>query len=292
MRLRFCFCDEISFSRLKFTNDVVATMRFPIIQNRVVASSIQIRHRFIHVSKCLSTSDPDVFMEQQLSPKTKQLYDRHRSAIIYSSFLEARKLKLGFVKTKKLTQFLKHRQASIAEENVEVKPFSLALKYWDESKSDFDEKSATETNPNETQWQEEIISEIAEKRRRAQLMRELKYNSELVARSDEDKEQKSFVNDWMNDYDCYDDSESSTHSQFGTPDPAVPVSKVPCYGCGSLLHCAEPSLPGYLPSEIFKKASVKELKVRVTSAKYNQRTNRSSLALEHTLPAMPFSQEL
>lgn len=34
-------------------------------------------------------------------------------------------------------------------------------------------------------------------------------------------------------------------------DPSQPVSKAPCYGCGSLMQCAEPSLPGYLPSELF-----------------------------------------
>lgn len=39
---------------------------------------------------------------------------------------------------------------------------------------------------------------------------------------------------------------------YGTPNPNVPVSQVPCGGCGALLHCQNPSIPGYLPSEIFK----------------------------------------
>lgn len=33
-------------------------------------------------------------------------------------------------------------------------------------------------------------------------------------------------------------------------DPKVPISTVPCHGCGSLLQCADPSVPGYLPSEL------------------------------------------
>jgi GTP-binding protein EngB required for normal cell division len=38
---------------------------------------------------------------------------------------------------------------------------------------------------------------------------------------------------------------------YGTPNPSVPVSQVPCGGCGAHLHCQSPSLPGYLPQEIF-----------------------------------------
>lgn len=30
----------------------------------------------------------------------------------------------------------------------------------------------------------------------------------------------------------------------------MPISKVPCHGCGSHLQCADPSIPGYLPSEL------------------------------------------
>ena len=37
----------------------------------------------------------------------------------------------------------------------------------------------------------------------------------------------------------------------GTPDPSVPVSDVPCSGCGANLHCQDPILPGYIPSEKF-----------------------------------------
>uniref|UniRef100_A0A2P2I2E8 Nitric oxide-associated protein 1 n=1 Tax=Hirondellea gigas TaxID=1518452 RepID=A0A2P2I2E8_9CRUS len=39
--------------------------------------------------------------------------------------------------------------------------------------------------------------------------------------------------------------------QFGTADPNVPVSNVPCGGCGALLHCQNPSLPGFKAKEVF-----------------------------------------
>lgn len=35
-------------------------------------------------------------------------------------------------------------------------------------------------------------------------------------------------------------------------DPKIPISKVPCHGCGSLLQCADTNLPGYLPSELMR----------------------------------------
>ncbi|KAJ8382291.1 hypothetical protein SKAU_G00030690 [Synaphobranchus kaupii] len=39
---------------------------------------------------------------------------------------------------------------------------------------------------------------------------------------------------------------------YGTPDPEVPVSDSCCTGCGAVMHCSVPDLPGYLPSEKYK----------------------------------------
>ncbi|KAJ1218764.1 hypothetical protein NDU88_006340 [Pleurodeles waltl] len=39
------------------------------------------------------------------------------------------------------------------------------------------------------------------------------------------------------------------HKIFGTPDPLAPVSGEKCSGCGAVMHCTDPALPGYLPSE-------------------------------------------
>ncbi|XP_012252787.2 nitric oxide-associated protein 1 [Athalia rosae] len=59
--------------------------------------------------------------------------------------------------------------------------------------------------------------------------------------------------DWMTDYEQYDDSAIDQNWQlnYGTPNPNSEVSVVPCGGCGALLHCKDPAIPGYLPSEIF-----------------------------------------
>ncbi|CAI5796790.1 oxide-associated 1 [Podarcis lilfordi] len=42
------------------------------------------------------------------------------------------------------------------------------------------------------------------------------------------------------------------HRPRGHPDPSVPSSGVSCSGCGAELHCRDPAVPGYLPSEKYR----------------------------------------
>ncbi|XP_044536643.1 nitric oxide-associated protein 1 [Gracilinanus agilis] len=46
--------------------------------------------------------------------------------------------------------------------------------------------------------------------------------------------------------------EKRLHPMVGSPDPTVPVSGVNCSGCGAELHCQDPLVPGYLPSEKYR----------------------------------------
>jgi hypothetical protein len=51
------------------------------------------------------------------------------------------------------------------------------------------------------------------------------------------------VSAWMSDYECYDESEDVLENSkpwevnYGTPDVNIPLSDVPCGGCGAVLHC-------------------------------------------------------
>ncbi|CAK9832003.1 Nitric oxide-associated protein 1 [Anthophora retusa] len=58
---------------------------------------------------------------------------------------------------------------------------------------------------------------------------------------------------WMHDYEHFDDTliDVDWYKNYGTPNPDSEVSSVPCGGCGALLHCKDPAIPGYIPSEIF-----------------------------------------
>jgi len=44
-----------------------------------------------------------------------------------------------------------------------------------------------------------------------------------------------------------------------TTDPSLPISDIPCNGCGAFLHCQDYAIAGFLPSEKFKTTSVSEL---------------------------------
>jgi len=70
---------------------------------------------------------------------------------------------------------------------------------------------------------------------------------------------------WMVDVEQYDDTlqDNIWLSNYGTPDPNSSISSIPCGGCGALLHCKDPALPGYLPSELFLKRSNQELRVMI-----------------------------
>jgi hypothetical protein len=51
------------------------------------------------------------------------------------------------------------------------------------------------------------------------------------------------VSNWMSDYECYDEggdvfeNTKSWDLNYGTPDINIPISDVPCGGCGAMLHC-------------------------------------------------------
>lgn len=80
-------------------------------------------------------------------------------------------------------------------------------------------------------------------------------------RRQELERKKKRVSLWMSDYEFYDEkSLDGRNSYFGTSDPNEPVSKIPCGGCGALLHCQDHSIPGYLPKELFGKRKVTDLK--------------------------------
>ena len=52
--------------------------------------------------------------------------------------------------------------------------------------------------------------------------------------------------------------------RYGTVDPSIPPSKVPCSGCGARLHCQDSKLPGFLPWEVFRKIRKNSAKMRKT----------------------------
>lgn len=54
--------------------------------------------------------------------------------------------------------------------------------------------------------------------------------------------------------------ESFWRRSYGSSNPSIPPSKVPCGGCGAQMHCTDPAIPGYLPSEKFVLMKESDLK--------------------------------
>jgi GTP-binding protein EngB required for normal cell division len=48
--------------------------------------------------------------------------------------------------------------------------------------------------------------------------------------------------------------------RYGSSDSSIPVSKIPCSGCGAHLHCQDSKLPGFISYEIFNGKKFKELR--------------------------------
>lgn len=184
--------------------------------NRLLSS---IRHlQFGQHCRILST--------QNRKPATlQQLIEQETDTILYSSFVD--NLTPSWSRSSKQEWRARKQQNEMIRAAAQVKPFSLALKYMQEEKP-------PETNPNNSNTDTDTTVE-----------------DEAIDANSIPAEHSS--TSWMNDYESYDDDADNQPNVgvYGTPDPSVPVSKIPCHGCGALLQCAEPSLPGYLPSEIF-----------------------------------------
>jgi len=56
--------------------------------------------------------------------------------------------------------------------------------------------------------------------------------------------------------------------KFGTPNPELPLTDVPCGGCGALLHCKDPKMPGYAPSQLIDQRESEELRSLVCQRCY------------------------
>ncbi|EFA10248.1 nitric oxide-associated protein 1 [Tribolium castaneum] len=188
------------------------------------------------------------------SDYTDQLIKQCAPKLIYNSVVERKVLKI------ERQQKAKRRQT---EESVEPLPVSLKYVLDDiEVKSDDLPENRDNNNTkiinfpyNRAFSVEDVTVEEPTDRKPLDVASEA--NEEVRRRHEMQKE----MSNWMADYDNYDDSSldqetdldvSEYKINYGTPDPSIAISNVPCGGCGALLHCKDTAIPGYIPSEIFK----------------------------------------
>ncbi|XP_023942736.2 nitric oxide-associated protein 1 [Bicyclus anynana] len=197
----------------------------------------------------------------------KDLLQQHKDKIVFSSYLEYEKLQLGYYKyyVKTLRKAKETETKEFRERS--LPPLPLSLKYYvekeriaeDEIEQKYEEPEKSFQLPfanttriniqDETMTQEQQSSDVEFDKSNVQKWMtnyEQFDDTKLVSATDEESDDEVVENEWCKHY--------------GTPDATVAVSQVPCGGCGALLHCNDPAIPGYLPSELFKGTEIEELK--------------------------------
>lgn len=190
--------------------------------------------------------------------KIDVLCEKYKDKILFNSHMDSEKLQLGYYRyyLKVTKESTKQQIQNLKDKSFE--PLPVALKYVVDK-----DKLLDIENEDNTQVPEGIFQLPFGNSTKVNKL-EQRHSTEEIT-----EDHTPVTNKWMTAYEQFDDSilqedYEDNHliwkDQYGTPDPKVRVSNVPCGGCGALLHCSEPSIPGYIPSEIFKNTSVKALK--------------------------------
>lgn len=218
--------------------------RVSVLANRILPIS----------GRCYTKGPPLKILKRPVD----SVFERLNEKILYSSYFEDNVLKLGYHRNQAMQNSIR---SAIEKEQIEarkIQEFPVALRHLNQDLKNIDD--LTRFN-----HQTQIVNNT------------VVLDNTPVA---EDREMEESLiqkplpigKNWMEDYEFYvnekkltgqeeddDDLDEDAGSRYGTPDPKVPPSRVPCSGCGARLHCMDESLPGYLPSEIFKGRTKDEL---------------------------------
>lgn len=178
-----------------------------------------------------------------ISAKYEQALQKFEGRILFNSILE-----IQTVRFKKYDQIVERKERKTrAILQRQIKPLPLVLNQLCEGAvSNLEQQDESDTE------QLKRVQDLPYSR----YMKVLQNNDEEIKVNEDERVPKN----WLKDYELYDESEEEIESTYGTPDQNVPVSDVPCSGCGALLHCKESSIPGYVPSELFSGLTPNELK--------------------------------
>lgn len=173
----------------------------------------------------------------------EQVIEKYEDKILYNCVIEQHKVKLGFRRNKI------HEQKQTAEYQkhlfnvASVEPLPASLKYLNKNhaaQSGADNLEELKDNNNlVTQFPFEKADTIKIEHNNSRHLTNEEFNSprnEILHRNIHFADQNE-SNNWMSDYENYDDSINQWAANYGTPDHKSTVSNVPCGGCGALLHC-------------------------------------------------------
>ncbi|XP_058128330.1 nitric oxide-associated protein 1 [Anopheles ziemanni] len=208
--------------------------------------------RNVTLCSSIRTRNAQISSSPQQLATADDLYDKWQDKILYSSYLDSITLKMGYRQNKIIESKMKRYEKYCSQRSKDVQPFPVVLKQIE--RDQFDLVDTGEVDPDEANRQLDASMVYQMPFRRVGM---------AVPKStdmEEEHDKKLTTGAWMSDYEYYDEDEQSDAASFyGTPDPKEPSSHIPCGGCGALLHCIEPSIPGYLPSQLFKRKSKEQL---------------------------------
>uniref|UniRef100_A0A182QIV6 G domain-containing protein n=1 Tax=Anopheles farauti TaxID=69004 RepID=A0A182QIV6_9DIPT len=178
------------------------------------------------------------------------LYVKWKDKIIYSSYIENNSQKLGFKQNKIVQSKIKQLYKNTERHSSKFPPFPVVANqfHMNPLQKIHDNKHACYAESLESSSVYQLPYKFAD--------RKVEKIDVMVPTPDENKP----IGAWMSDYEHYDEDQHDDLSSFhGTPDPNEPASKIPCGGCGALLHCIEPNIPGFLPSQLYKGQTKEQL---------------------------------
>lgn len=225
--------------------------------------------RYIHQTSILHLTKNEYIQKAPLPDRPGSLYEKYKDSILFSSYIEKNKIKLGYKRNQMLHGIIQKRESDRLQIQVQSAPLSVAAQLMDErgAAADGDQSNLDAASMTDDLTVDANKYSLNEK--------ELKFLSSVAKELTEDQAPSRVPLNWFTDYETYDETSPAEDNYFGTPGTAsiiityivfclstifciqyidlnVPISKVPCHGCGALLHCADKSLPGYLPSELFR----------------------------------------
>ncbi|XP_042203104.1 nitric oxide-associated protein 1-like isoform X2 [Homarus americanus] len=279
-------CTTFNIQTLNIFNQwfMVAASRTPLSHKCRILCRVQepSNLRYIHLKRTLNAatiSQKDIKegdIDQGTLPDIVQyITDKH---IIYSSHIADRSVKLDYRSKQKIemkfkaNQDLKRKLESVpliiekmlsvnkqisdeiemAAENIPTKNIAVSYPYSHVEKVDLKETIVE----SKTNMKESLSTDIGLTVREDIACRLQAYEDGVLKEltSAENNLPPDYIHSSVNDDTMHnlDPELPSLKKQYGTNDPAVPASNVPCGGCGAQLHCQDSALPGFVPKELFE----------------------------------------
>lgn len=204
------------------------------------------------ITRTCSTATKPVKTSEEHNNKIIDLVNKHQEKIIYSSYIESKKLKLGYKRNKAVEHKINLERQKIIRQIQSIDPIPLSLRFYDESidtkhKQEVDEAVKIVDKKNIiTHFPFDSSDKFKESHNKdnehLKFTNDVSIKDEITGNMERYKLNEDTRN-WMTDYENYEDDDidnSNTEPwqlNYGTPDPNSVVSDVPCGGCGALLHC-------------------------------------------------------